>query len=237
METKILGAYAEYITLPAHIVARNAFQKPAELSYESAAFLEPLACVVHSVRWLAARADAQIAVIGDGGFGILHALVLRGLGYPKPLVVGRRRARLDIACALGLETFDATGVDVEGVARELRARTAGRGMDAVIESTGTAIVWESTPHFVRRGGTVSLFGGLPGGTRVSFDSSRLHYDEVRVISPFHFGTAAVREAYDLLAHARIDPLPLITHRFALGELEQAFAALDAGDGLKYAIVP
>ena len=237
MSTKILGAYAEYITLPAHIVARNAYHKPAHVSYEAAAFLEPLACVVHSVRWMRARPDAAVAVIGDGGFGILHGLVLRALGFPEPLIVGRRAARLAVARAFGLETFDATGVDAAGVAERLRARTDGRGMDAVIESTGTAAVWESTPEFVRRGGTVSLFGGLPSGTRVAFDSSRLHYDEVRVISPFHFGTAAVREAHALLVSGRIDPLPLVTHRFRLSELDRAFAALDAGDGLKYAIVP
>ncbi|GAC1540316.1 MAG: alcohol dehydrogenase catalytic domain-containing protein [Candidatus Velthaea sp.] len=237
MGTKILGAYAEYITLPAHIVARNAYRKPSSLSYEAAAFLEPLACVVHSVRWMGVRPDARVAVIGDGGFGILHGLVLRAFGFPEPVIVGRRSARLAVARAFGLETLDATGTEAQGVAAELRARTEGRGMDAVIESTGTAIVWESAPGFVRRGGTVSLFGGLPGGTRVAFDSSRLHYDEVRVISPFHFGSAAVRAAHDLLVEGRIDPLPLITHRFRLNELDRAFAALDAGDGLKYAIVP
>ena len=237
MVTKILGAYAEYLTLPAHIVARNAYRKPDALSYAAAAFLEPLACVVHSVRWLRARADAQVAVVGDGGFGILHALVLRALGFPEPVIVGRRGARLTVARAYGLTTIDAMGMEASDIAAHLRARTSGRGMDAVIESTGTAAVWEAAPDFVRRGGTVSLFGGLPTGTRVSFESSRLHYDEVRVVSPFHFGTAAVREAFDLLASARIDPMPLVSATFALADLGAAFARLDGGDGLKFAIVP
>jgi L-iditol 2-dehydrogenase len=237
MATKILGAYAEYITLPPHIVRQNAYRKPADLSYEAAAFLEPLACVVHSVRWLAARPDARIAVIGDGGFGILHALVLRALGFPEPLIVGRRPARLAVARAYGLAVVDAVGIDTDGVAALVRERTGGRGMDAVIESTGTAVVWEAVPAFVRRGGTVSLFGGLPGGTRVSFDAARLHYDEVRVVSPFHFGPRAVREAHDLLVGGAIDPLPLVTERFALADLGRAFAALDGGDGVKFAIVP
>ncbi len=237
MATKILGAYAEYLTLPPHIVQRNAFRKPASLSYEAAAFLEPLACVVHSIRWLQAKPAAQIAVIGDGGFGILHALVLRTLGFPDAVIVGRRPARLAVARAYGLATIDAVGIDTDGVATLLRERSGGRGMDAVVESTGTAVVWEAVPHFVRRGGTVSLFGGLPGGTRVSFDAARLHYDEVRVVSPFHFGPRAVREAYELLASGAIDPTPLVSERFKLADLGRAFAALDGGDGLKYAIVP
>jgi L-iditol 2-dehydrogenase len=237
METKILGAYAEYIGVPAHIVERNMYRKPDALSYEAAAFLEPLACVVHSVQLLDARAGSQIAVIGDGGFGILHALVLRELAAQEALVVGRRASRLAVARAYGFETLDTRDLDSASVAAALRARTGGRGMDAAIESTGTAAVWEAAPSFVRRGGTVSLFGGLPGGTHVAFDSSRLHYDEVRVISPFHFGPAAVRTAHDLLVSGQIDPLPLVSERFALDDLRDAFVRLDQGDGLKFAIVP
>jgi L-iditol 2-dehydrogenase len=237
MATKILGAYAEYLTLPAHIVARNAYRKPDELSYEAAAFLEPLSCVVHSVRTLAAKPDAQIAIIGDGGFGILHALVLRAHGFPTPLIVGRRAQRLAVARAYGLEVFDAAGIEADAVASALRTRTAGRGVDAVIESTGTAVVWEAVPGFVRRGGTVLLFGGLPGGTMVRFDAARLHYDELRIVSPFHFTPADVRDARDVLVSRQFDPTPLISGRFALADLAAAFAQHDAGAGIKLAIVP
>ncbi|MBI4691237.1 MAG: alcohol dehydrogenase catalytic domain-containing protein, partial [Nitrospirae bacterium] len=45
METKVLGAFAEYILLPEHIVRQNAFYKPKNLTFEEAAFLEPLSCV------------------------------------------------------------------------------------------------------------------------------------------------------------------------------------------------
>ena len=123
------------------------------------------------------------------------------------------------------------------VAVLVRERTQGRGVDAVVESTGTQSVWESAPDLVRRGGTVSLFGGLPGGTRVSYDAARLHYDEIKLISPFHFGPRAVRAAYDLLDSRSLDVEPLVDQRFRLADLEEAFARLAAGDGLKYAIVP
>src|SRR5271156_617407 len=74
METKILGGYAEYIAVPPHVVRQNAFRKPDDVSYEAAAFLEPVSCVVHSLQTLAPRPGDTIAVIGDGGFGLLHAL-------------------------------------------------------------------------------------------------------------------------------------------------------------------
>ncbi len=236
METKILGAYAEYIGLPAHIVERNAFKKPAHLSYEAAAFLEPLACVVHAQSMLAPKPGDTLAVIGDGGFGMLHALVAQANGA-QAILVGRRSARLALAKALGIAvTLDAR----EGeVAASLRARTGGRGVDAVIECTGAAEVWEAAPGYVRRGGAAVLFGGLPGGTRVSFDAARLHYDEVRLLSPFHFTPRAVRAAYKLLAARAFDVTPLISARYPLERLADAFADLEGGAGvnLKFAIVP
>lgn len=237
METKILGAYAEYISVPKHIVERNAFRKPANVSYEAAAFLEPLACVVHAQARLAPRAGDTIAIVGDGGFGILHALVARASGA-RAILVGRRAERLAIAKRLGIaETIDARAVP--DVAEAVRALTDGRGADGAIESTGALEIWEAAPGYVRRGGTVVLFGGLPGGTRVAYDAARLHYDEIALYSPFHFTPRAVRAAYELLASHAIDVEPLISERFSLDRLEEAFATLLGGDGLnlKFAIAP
>ncbi|MEO6990984.1 MAG: alcohol dehydrogenase catalytic domain-containing protein, partial [Candidatus Baltobacteraceae bacterium] len=234
METKILGAYADYIAVPPHILARNAFLKPANLSYEAAAFLEPLACVVHSFDLLALRPCSRVVVIGDGGFGILHALAARALLGDEAILIGRRRERLVLAAELGLEhVVDARDFDERELIEFVRSATGGRGADAVIECTGTKAVWESAPAYARRGGSVALFGGLPAGTRVEFDAARLHYDEIRLLSPFHFSPAAVRRAYGLLVRGEVDVVPLITARFELDRLAEAFAALDAGDGVKY----
>jgi threonine dehydrogenase-like Zn-dependent dehydrogenase len=60
---------------------------------------------------------------------------------------------------------------------------------------------------------------------------------VRVVSPFHFTPHAVRIAFELLATNAIDVLPLISGTYALDELPRAFADLERGHGLKYAIAP
>ncbi len=234
METKILGAYAEFIAVPPHIVACNAFRKPAGVSYEAAAFLEPLACVVHAQQQLAAREGDVVAIVGAGGFGLLHALVVRAHGG-LPILIGRRPERL--ALARGLRIAEVVDAEAEDVAAAIARRTQGRGADAVIESTGASAVWESAPALVRRGGTVVLFGGLPAGTRVSFDAARLHYDEVKLVSPFHFTPRAVRRAYDLLAGRELNVEALISERFPLRELGAAFQRLAEGSGVKYALVP
>jgi len=233
MATKILGAYADYIEVPAHIVARNCYPKPKGLSYAQAAFLEPLACVVHSVEFLAPQPGSTVAVLGDGGFGLLHAQVLR-LHGAHALLVGRRAERLELARSLEIDCVDARD---ELALPAILARTEGRGADAVVECTGSPAVWEEAPSYARRGGTVSLFGGLPPSTDVRFSAARLHYDEVRLIAPFHFGTKAVRRAFELLRDGEVEVEPLITQTYPLERIAQAFADLDAGLGLKFAVVP
>lgn len=234
MSTKILGAYAEYIEIPKHIVERNCYRKPAELSYEAAAFLEPLSCVVHSLDFLGARSGDTVLVMGDGGFGLLHAALLARSGA-RAVLAGRREERLALASGMGVEhVVNARSADVP---EAIAALTDGRGADALIECTGRQDVWEAAPGLVRRGATVSFFGGLPGETRVSFLAARMHYDEVRLISPFHFTPAAVRRAYELLAGGTLDPSPLISGAFSLADIEGVFDRLDKGEGIKFAVLP
>jgi threonine dehydrogenase-like Zn-dependent dehydrogenase len=82
-----------------------------------------------------------------------------------------------------------------------------------------------------------LFAGLPSGTRVSYDAARLHYDGVRLRSPFHFTRGAVARARALLLDGSIDVRRLISAQYPLERVADAFAALDRGEGMKFAIVP
>lgn len=233
MTTKILGAYAQFIEVPAHIAQVNAFAKPQHLPYAAAAFLEPLACVVHSLDILLAKSGQTVVVMGDGGFGFLHALLLKRSGV-RALLAGRRDERRAIAAAFGIAYVDTRERDIAAAIEEA---TGGRGADAFVECTGQPAVWETAPSLVRRGGTVSFFGGLPSGTRVAFDAARMHYDEVRLISPFHFRPASVKRAFDLLSSGAIDPVPLITESVPLERITDVFERLDRGEGIKFAIEP
>jgi L-iditol 2-dehydrogenase len=233
MPTMILGAYSDFIAVPKRIVDRNCFRKPPEVSYAEGAFLEPLACVVHSIRTLAPPTGSIVAVLGNGAFGILHALLLRREGI-EALLFGRRPERVALAQSLGLESFDTRAVSIADAIME---RTQGRGADAAIECTGSLQMWESAPSYVRRGGRVSFFAGLPSEARVSFLAARLHYDEVQLLAPFHFTPADVRVAFDLIAGHALPLRQLITHTGGLNDIVATFARLDAGEGMKALVEP
>jgi L-iditol 2-dehydrogenase len=225
METKVLGAYAEYLRIPARIANLNVYERPADLAPELASLLEPLACVMQGVLLLPGIERERVLIIGPGAIGLMFASVLHKMGSDVT-ICGKTVGRLAVGEALGVRAVQTSEIQVGPI-----------GFDTVIECTGMPEVWEKSVDAARRGGRVMLFGGCPSGTSVSFETYRLHYDQVSLISPFHFGTEAVREAHRLLAVERLDLSPLISGSAQLEEAEEVFGDLEARKGIKYAFRP
>jgi L-iditol 2-dehydrogenase len=232
MHTKILGAFAEYIIIPEHIVKQNLFHKPPQLSFPEAAFLEPLACVVHGMRGLNIKKGDSVLIIGAGPIGLLH-LLLAKLKGARVMITGLERDRLETARRLGADdiTFPSLLVD------NIETATGGMGFDYVCECTGQIEVWENAVNYVRRGGTVILFGGCKQGTVASYATYRIHYDEITLKGIFHFMPADVKEAYKLLSEGLINVKPLISGSYPLKKIHEPFDRLSQGEGIKYAIIP
>lgn len=223
MATKVLGSYAEYLLIPERIARVNVFPKPSSLSFEQASLLEPLSCVAQALELLKVDSSDRVLVIGPGAIGLMFVAALKHLGVDDVVLAGRNQARLAVGEQLG--------------ARPSSLDPRPSGFDLVIECTGSVEVWEKSVSFARRGGTVVLFGGCPSGTSVSFDTRRVHYDQISLLSPFHFGTSAVRTARRWLLDPRFDLSPLLSGSRTLEEGVQVFEDLKAGVGLKYVFQP
>lgn len=133
------------------------------------------------------------------------------------------------------------GTPRETVAATLREvvleRTGGVGADVVVECVGRPEVWELAATLAAPGGEVLLYGGCAAGTRASFDTLHLHYEEVDLKGAFHYRPASVREAYELLADSRVAVGPLVTHRRPLARLEEALGLALRREAVKVAVVP
>jgi L-iditol 2-dehydrogenase len=235
METYVLGGYAEYLTVPARVIRTNLFTKPAALPFVEAALLEPLSCVMFGLEQTVLRPDDTAVVIGAGAIGLLHLLALRALGVERVYAIARNPQRAEVARTLG--AYGIIARSAEEARAEVLAVTAGRGADLVIECTAQPQVWEAALFLARPGGQVVLFGGCPSGATVAFDTYRLHYDQVRILSPFHFTPKAVRRAYELLVSGKIPASKLLSGTYTLAQLPYVFDLLQQGEGIKYAIIP
>lgn len=226
MATKVLGSYAEYLLIPERIARLNVFPKPADLPFEQAALLEPLSCVAQAVEILKLDASMRVLIIGPGAIGLMFVAALRHLGVDNIDLAGRNPSRLEVGERLGAKTI--YNGDLQPI---------GRGYDIVIECTGSVEIWEKSINFVRKGGDLMLFGGCPSGTTAAFDTRRVHYDQISIKSPFHFGTSAVRTARRWLVDPEFDLSLLISGNRELEDGESVFADLKQGKGLKYVFRP
>ena len=219
------GAFAEYVRVPAGVVAANLHRVPGALEDEVAAFMDPLASVLHGWDRLGS-VPGTLLVYGAGALGLLWAAVAASRGA-SVVVAGRRPERARLA-----ERFGARFADVSGDA----AAAAGvPAPDAAVDCTGDPVVWRRLSEAVRPGGTVVLFGGCAPGATAAFDAARLHYAEVALVGAFHYGPAEARAALDLLASGAIDPRPLLAERGALADLPRFLAAQARGEGVRYAV--
>jgi len=237
----LLGAYAERLLVPARILRANAFRKPDDLPFAHAALLEPLSSVCFGLTKIPVRKvrqGATVLLVGSGPIAMLWLRALQAHGADRVIVAGRRAGRLATAKGMGAYETIATAEAAEGTLEAVIAdATEGRGCDAVIECTGQPDVWEKTPSYARRGGTVVLFGGCASGTTATFDTGRLHYDGVELHSPFHFRPRDVAESRRLLVRKELDWSPLVSGQVALDDVPSLFPRLGDDGAMKLAVVP
>ncbi len=227
MREKVLGAFAQYLLLPAAVARQNLFPRPESLLPDHAALLEPLACVVHGLERIAWREVERVFILGLGAMGLLFAQVVPSYTAAPRVGAGRRAATLDLARQMGLDpVWDVrTGCG------------ADEQYDCVLECTGTLEGWQQAFAAAAPGGQVLLFGGIPRGLAFPVDSYRLHYEEIRVLGSFHFSPVDVAKARDLLLSGQLNLAPLISGCLPLTQLPEALRRLQHGEGIQYAIDP
>jgi L-iditol 2-dehydrogenase len=230
------GAYAEYIRIPGRIVERNTYEIPAHVSYQDAALVEPLACVLRGLEESGIRRGDTIAIIGLGPIGLMFVRLAKVYGA-RVIAIGRRQTQLDRAAAMGAEELICTAT-TQQPAGTVRQMTRGRGVDIAIEAVGKPETWHWAVDMVRRGGTVNFFGGCPNESRVSLDTSLLHYSEITCKASFHHTPAHIRKALEIVSNGDISAKDFVNREEPLTNLLEVMRHLMSHNGhLKTAIIP
>jgi L-iditol 2-dehydrogenase len=218
------GAYAEFIRVPARIVAKNTLRLPDAMPFEHAALTEPLACVMRGLEESQARAGQSAIVLGAGPIGLLfiHAASLLGL---RVIAVVKRLDQVATAKHFGAEHVVRLA-DVDDPIAAARALTPeGKGADIVFEAVATPEAWQWAVQMARKGGLVNLFGGPPLGTTVELDTNLIHYSDLTIKASFHHTPATARAAFDLLNSGRFLCADFLTGSVTLDEVPAVFRAM------------
>ena len=231
------GAYAEYIRIPRRIVEINMLAIPPDVSYEEAAMVEPLACVLRGLHETGVEIGDTVTVVGGGPIGLMFVQVAKAVGCNVISVV-KQDGQVQAAKHMGAhEVVQITKVK-DPVESVRRLSPEARGSDVVVEAVGRPEAWEMAIDMVRKGGTVNFFGGCAAGTKVQLDTNRLHYSEVTLKATFHHTPETVRRAFALIAEKKIRSTDYITGEAPLSRLQQVFHhMLNRNGDIKTAIIP
>jgi threonine dehydrogenase-like Zn-dependent dehydrogenase len=229
------GAFAEYDLADATTVVRL----PRALDGQPFPG-EPLACGVNVVRRAAIRAGETVAVVGVGFIGAV-ALRMAVLAGARAIAIGRRGWALDLARRLGASDAVPLGERRETVER-VRALAGGAPCDVAIEAVGLQEPLDLAADLLREQGRLVIAGFHQDGRR-SVDLCAWNWKGFDVVNA-HFWSREVnvegmRVAADAAASGALDLAALVTHRFALERIGDAFEAMRARpDGfLKGVVVP
>lgn len=231
------GAYAEYIIVPERIVEKNMLILPDDLSFDKAAFCEPLANVVHGVERSDIKAGQTVGIIGIGPIGLMFARLAKLKGA-NVIVAGRNPLKLKMAeeFAHADEIIDLKKYpNPEKIFKEYTDEK--RGLDLAVECVGLPEIWERIFSCVRPGGTVHFFGGCKSGSTVTFDTTKMHYGDIKLMSVFHHTPKYFRQALDYIASGDVEVKKLITNTLSLKDVEFAMKQHIEGKAIKFLIKP
>jgi len=231
------GAYAEYITVPERIVKKNMIILPDDLSFDKAAFCEPLANVVHGVERTDIKPGQTVGIIGIGPIGLMFARLAKLKGA-KVIVAGRNPLKLKMAeeFAQADEIIDLKKYpNPEKIFKDFTEEK--KGLDIAVECVGLPEIWERIFSCVRPGGTVHFFGGCKSGSTVTFDTTKMHYGDIKLMSVFHHTPKYFRQALDYIASGEVEVEKLITDTLTLKDVEFAMKQHIDGKAIKLLIKP
>jgi L-iditol 2-dehydrogenase len=230
----IPGGLATHALVQAQAVRGDALALPPDLSDEVATFIEPLACVVKSLRRARIRPDDRVLVIGAGVMGLLHLIAMRATGAAAMLLAADLRAdRARTAAAYADVAVDATA---RPLADAVRAATDGEGADVVIVGPGSPDALDAGAASVAPGGTLLVFTPLPPDDRWAANVHDLFFREVSVVPSYSAGPHDTREALRLLSRG-LPVADLITHRLPLDRAAEGYHLLRSARALKVVVTP
>lgn len=215
----INGAQAEYLLVPN--AQANLAKIPDELSDEQVVLLADIASTgISGAEAGGVTLGDKVAVFAQGPIGLCASIGARLLGASMVIGVDGDDSRLAMAKQLGVDVvLDYRKVDV---AAEIR-RLTGTGVDVAIEALGTQSTFETALRVLRPGGTLSSLGVYAGKLAIPYEAFGAGLADYRIVTTLcPGGKERMRRLIEMVRCGRLDLRPLITHRFKLADIAEAY---------------
>ena len=231
------GAFAEYVRIPGPMIAQgDLIPVDPSVAPAVAALVEPFACVVRGQDPLHIGPGDVVLVMGAGPIGTMHAMLARLKGARRVIVSDLIPSRLEQVARLAADrTVNIAEEDLSAVVME---ESNGEGADAIIVATAAHQAQEDALHLAAIGGRINYFGGLPKDRpTITFNSNVVHYKELVVTGTTACSTSDCWRAAAIVSSGRLELSELVSGRFALVQIREAFEAAESKNALKIVVQP
>lgn len=167
------------------------------------------------------RIGDTVAVFAQGPIGLCATAGARLMGATTIIGVEAVPARMEIARVMGADhVIDFTSADPVD---EIMRLTDGRGVDVAIEALGLQETFEAALRVLRPGGTLSSLGVYSSDLTIPVDAFLAGLGDHKIVTTLcPGGKERMRRLMDTIASGRLDTRPLVTHRFTLDQIEDAY---------------
>ena len=231
---KVNGGWTSYFCTPEHLLIKI----PDNVSFDEAAMTEPVSVATQAliVKGTVKIGDV-VLVQGCGTIGLINAMVAKALGAKTVILTGTsadEEIRLPIARQLGIDKI--FNVETTDLKKEVMQLTENRGVDVVVEASGSGRAIFAMAELVKKTGNIVAIGETPGPD-VRFPWLAAVFKACTIHFSFGAGYEAWKHALLLMERKKLNLAPLITHRLPLTEFRQGFALLEQKKALKVILLP
>ena len=221
------GGFAEYVLAP-----KANIYPIGDMSYEEAAFVEPISCVVYGLRRLKIPVGANAVIYGAGPIGLLMTQLVRHGGAAQVVSVDLKEEKLALARQLGAHETVQAGPEGDKALRDI----SPLGFDVVIDCTGVPTVVEHMFTHVRDEGKLLFFGVNPTEATIKINPYDVYKKDLEI-----YGSFALRytfhQAIDLMKSGAVNVKPLLSDRLPIERFPEALKLAGSGEALKVQIQP
>ena len=213
------GGFAEYARVMDWCVERGTVLIPDEISDEEATFVEPLNTCLKGIELAHLQKEDTVVILGQGPIGLLFTR-LATLAGARVIAIDKIEARRDMALQFGATEALSPEDDLNA---EVRRLSDGRGADLVIVAVAISSVIAPAFALVRPAGKILLFAQTRLEDLITVDVGQICMLEKSLLGSYSSDITLQEKAAELIFTRKVDVRPLLTHRFPLTQIAEAFA--------------
>ena len=214
---RILGGFGEYRA----VSSKQVFPVSEALPLEAAAFAEPVACCIRSLKKIGLSLAEDLLIIGAGPMGMMHLLVALCMGA-RIFVSDPDAERLKAASRMGAYlTIDPVREDLPGI---VRAQTGGRGVDACVVTSPAGAALQSAFETTAHNGRINIYTSYNEKLPLPTDANAIHRSEILVTGSEGRTEEDFLQAVRLLDFGKVDVRSLISRKVSFSGLVQGIRA-------------